>query len=100
MSHRPFLQSFSPVPFARLPKGATGMCAARLLLAVLMIPGFALAKGPEMFQYWSVADTEELARPCIQAGFQCDDTGVEFCLLCAQALLFRFRCSDVRTQFP
>src|SRR5262249_59672106 len=38
----------------------------------------------------SVADAEQLARPCIQAGFQRDDTGVAFCLLGAPALLFRF----------
>src|SRR5262245_27524525 len=50
--------------------------------------------------YSSVSNTEELARPCIQAGFQGGDTSVEFRSVCSQALLFRFRRSDLGTQFP
>src|SRR5712692_1027269 len=48
----------------------------------------------------SVANAKELARPHVQAGFQCDDTGVEFCLSFSYALLLRFRRGDLRAQFP
>jgi hypothetical protein len=41
-----------------------------------------------------------LTCPCIQAGFQSGDTSVEFHFVCSQALLFRFRCDDLCTQFP
>jgi hypothetical protein len=48
----------------------------------------------------SVSNTEELTCPCVQAGFQSGDTSVEFHFVCSQALLFRFRCDDLCTQFP